>query len=203
MQRKIIIGTRGSALALWQANHVKDLLTAAGADTEIRVIKTQGDSFINIAFSKLVGKGFFTKELEEELLAGSIDLAVHSHKDLPTEQPPGLIIAAVSEREEPFEVLLIHPDAVDITREFSLRERAIVGSSSARRRSQLLAYRPDLEMSDIRGNVPTGIQKLRDGEYDAIMLAKDGLKRLKARSEERREGNECVSTCRSGWSPVH
>lgn len=178
MQRTIIIGTRGSKLALWQANHVKDELAAIGVQSEIRIIKTQGDSFINLTFSKLVGKGFFTKELEDELLAGSIDLAVHSHKDLPTEQPPGLTIAAVSAREEPFEVLLIHPDSVDITRQFSLRERAIVGSSSARRRSQLLAYRPDLELNEIRGNVPTRVQKVRDGEYDAILLAKAGLKRL-------------------------
>lgn len=178
MQRTIIIGTRGSKLALWQANHIKDELAAVGVEAEIRIIKTQGDSFINLTFSKLVGKGFFTKELEDELLSGSIDLAVHSHKDLPTEQPPGLVIAAVSQREEPFEVLLIHPDGVDITRQFSLRERAIVGSSSARRRSQLLAYRPDVELNDIRGNVPTRVQKLRDGEFDAILLAKAGLKRL-------------------------
>lgn len=178
MQRTIIIGSRGSELALWQARHVQKKLETIGVESEIRVIKTQGDNFINVAFSKLLGKGFFTKELEEELLSGSIDLAVHSHKDLPTEQPPGLVIAAVSEREDPVDVLLIHPDGVDITRQFSLRERAIVGSSSARRRSQLLAYRPDIELADIRGNVPSRIRKLREGEYDAILLAKAGLKRL-------------------------
>lgn len=178
MQRTIIIGTRGSKLALWQANHIKDELEAVGVHSEIRIIKTQGDNFVNLTFSKLLGKGFFTKELEEELLAGTIDLAVHSHKDLPTEQPPGLVISAVSEREEPCEVLLIHPEAVDISRQFSLRDRAIVGSSSARRRSQLLSYRPDLELADIRGNVPSRVQKLRDREFDAILLAKAGLKRL-------------------------
>lgn len=180
MQHKITIGSRGSELALWQARHIQDRLSAIGLESDIKVIKTQGDNFINVAFSKLLGKGFFTKELEEELLNGTIDLAVHSHKDLPTEQPPGLVIAAVSEREEPVDVLLIHPEGRDITQIFSLRERAIVGSSSARRRSQLAAYRPDLELKDIRGNVPTRLQRLRDGEYDAIMLAKAGLKRLGA-----------------------
>src|SRR5690606_22802616 len=178
MQRTIIIGTRGSKLALWQANHIKDELEAVGVHSEIRIIKTQGDNFVNLTFSKLLGKGFFTKELQEELLAGTIDLAVHSHKDLPTEQPPGLVISAVSEREEPCEDLLIHPEAVDVSRQFSLRDRAIVGSSSARRRSQLLSYRPDLELADIRGNVPSRVQKLRDREFDAILLAKAGLKRL-------------------------
>ncbi|HYH55651.1 MAG TPA: hydroxymethylbilane synthase, partial [Anseongella sp.] len=115
MQRTIIIGSRGSELALWQANHVKKKLAAVGVESEIRIIKTQGDNFINVAFNKLIGKGFLTKELEEELLSGAIDLAVHSHKDLPTEQPPGLVIAAVSEREEPVDVLIIHPDGLDIT----------------------------------------------------------------------------------------
>ena len=112
MERTLIIGTRGSELALWQANFVKDSLAKAGIAAELKIIKTQGDRILNLSFDKLEGKGFFTKELEEELLAGTIDLAVHSHKDLPTENPPGLIIAAVSEREDPSELLLILKDCV-------------------------------------------------------------------------------------------
>lgn len=183
MHRKIIIGTRGSALALWQANYVKDHLASLEVKSELKVIKTQGDHFLNVTFNKLLGKGFFTKEIEEELLRGDIDLAVHSHKDLPTEQPPGLIIGAVTERENPSDLLLIHPDAVDIKQAFSLRERAIVGTASGRRRSQLLAYRPDLEMMDIRGNVPSRIQKLLNGEYDAILIAQAGVDRLEVELE--------------------
>jgi len=126
----------------------------------------------------LEGKGFFTKELEEKLLAGEIDLAVHSHKDLPTEHPPGLIIAAVSEREDPSELLLIRKEKVAASRKLELTANAVVGTSSARRKSQLLHHRPDVELKDLRGNVPTRIEKLRNGLYDAIMLAAAGVKRL-------------------------
>src|SRR6201992_606477 len=176
--RKLIIGTRGSELALWQANFVKDKLAENDIEAELKIIKTQGDRILNLSFDKLEGKGFWTKELEEELLEGTIDLAVHSHKDLPTENPPGLIIAAVSEREDPAELMLILKDCVDVHQKLSLKYGATVGTSSNRRKAQLLAHRPDLEIKDLRGNVPTRIQKLRDENYDAIMIAKAGVTRL-------------------------
>ncbi|MCO5935881.1 hydroxymethylbilane synthase [Mucilaginibacter sp. RB4R14] len=178
MDRTVIIGTRGSDLALWQANFVKDSLAAINITAELKIIKTQGDRFLNLSFDKLEGKGFFTKELEEELLAGTIDIAVHSHKDLPTENPPGLIIAAVSEREDPAELLLILKDVVDVRQKLSVKFGGLVGTSSNRRKAQLLAVRPDLEIDELRGNVPTRIGKLRDEKYDAIMLAKAGVTRL-------------------------
>ncbi|MGN6178244.1 MAG: hydroxymethylbilane synthase [Mucilaginibacter sp.] len=178
MDRKLIIGTRGSELALWQANFVKDSLAAINVDAELKIIKTQGDRILHLSLDKLEGKGFFTKELEEELLAGTIDLAVHSHKDLPTENPPGLIIAAVSEREDPAELLLILKDCVDVHQKLSLKFGATVGTSSNRRKAQLLAHRPDLEIADLRGNVPTRVNKLHKEDYDAIMIAKAGVARL-------------------------
>lgn len=176
--KKIIIGTRGSDLALWQANNTKDRLASIGIDAELKIIKTQGDKILNLRLDKLEGKGFFTKELEEELLGGTIDIAVHSHKDLPTTNPEGLIIAAVTEREDAAELLLILKDTVDITQKLSLKKGATVGTSSNRRQAQLLALRSDLNIEDLRGNVPTRIQKLRDEDYDAIMLAKAGVTRL-------------------------
>jgi hydroxymethylbilane synthase len=178
LDRTLIIGTRGSDLALWQANFVKDRLSENNISVELKIIKTQGDRILNLSFDKLEGKGFFTKELEEELLAGTIDLAVHSHKDLPTENPPGLVIAAVSEREDPSELLLILKDCVDVRQKLSLKFGATVGTSSNRRKAQLLAYRPDFVIKDLRGNVPTRIGKLRDEKYDAIMIAKAGATRL-------------------------
>ncbi|WP_428328374.1 hydroxymethylbilane synthase [Mucilaginibacter sp.] len=178
MDRKLIIGTRGSDLALWQAHFVQDSLAAIGITADLKIIKTQGDRILNLSFDKLEGKGFFTKELEEELLAGTIDLAVHSHKDLPTENPPGLIIAAVSEREDPSELLLIFKDCVDVHQKLSVKYGGIVGTSSNRRKAQLLAYRPDLDIIELRGNVPTRVNKLRGESYDAIMLAKAGVSRL-------------------------
>lgn len=179
MSRKIIIGSRGSDLALWQAHHVEARLQELGHEVEIKIIKTQGDKIQHLSFDKMEGKGFFTKELEEKLLDGSIDLAVHSHKDLPTEHPEGLIIAAVSEREDPADLLLIRNEKVDASRKLELTENPIVGTSSARRKSQLLHHRPDIEIKDLRGNVPTRINKLREGQYDAIMLASAGVERLK------------------------
>ena len=174
----VIIGTRGSDLALWQANFVKDSLAEIGIAAELKIIKTQGDTILNLRLDKLEGKGFFTKELEEELLNGSIDIAVHSHKDLPTTHPAGLTIAAVSEREDPSELLLILKDCVDVQQKLSVKFGGTVGTSSNRRKAQLLAFRPDLEVEDLRGNVPTRIQKLRDEGYDAIMIAKAGVSRL-------------------------
>lgn len=177
---KVIIGTRGSDLALWQANYTKSLLEKNGCEVEIKIISTSGDRTQewNTGFDKLEGKGFFTKELEEELLAGTIDLAVHSHKDLPTVSPDGLIIAGVSMREDPSELLLIRKESVDENKKFSLKENAIVGTSSARRKSQLLAFRPDVELKDLRGNVPTRIKKLSEKQYDAILIAAAGVARL-------------------------
>ncbi|QBQ42524.1 hydroxymethylbilane synthase [Sphingobacterium psychroaquaticum] len=178
MNRKLIIGTRGSQLALWQANFVKDRLAEIGIESELKIIKTQGDIIQHLRLDKLEGKGFFTKELEEELLSSQIDLAVHSHKDLPTVNPPGLIIASVSEREDPAELLIVHKDCVDIKKRLSLKHNASVGTSSNRRKAQLLSLRPDLEFTDLRGNLQTRIQKLRDEQYDAIMLAKAGIARI-------------------------
>lgn len=178
--RKIIIGTRGSDLALWQANFTRTLLEQKGHQVEIKIIQTAGDKSQqwNTSFEKLEGKGFFTKELEEALLKKEIDLAVHSHKDLPTENPDGLIVAGVSGREDPSELLLIKKTSVDETKMFSLKQGAVVGTSSARRKSQLLAFRPDVNVKDLRGNVPTRVNKLRGDEYDAIMLAIAGTERL-------------------------
>jgi hydroxymethylbilane synthase len=178
LKHPLIIGTRGSDLALWQANFVKDSLAEFGITAELKIIKTQGDTILNLRLDKLEGKGFFTKELEEELLNGNIDIAVHSHKDLPTTHPAGLTIAAVSEREDPSELLLILKDCVDVQQKLSVKFGGTVGTSSNRRKAQLLAFRPDLEVDDLRGNVPTRIQKLRDEDYDAIMIAKAGVSRL-------------------------
>ncbi len=174
----IKIGSRGSDLALWQANHIKSSLENLGAKVEIKIYKTQGDNIQHLSLDKLEGKGFFTKELEEALLSKEIDLAVQSHKDLPTVYPEGLMIAAVSEREDPSELILIRKEAYDGTLEFSFKKNAVIGTSSARRKAQLLSFRNDVEIRDIRGNVPTRVQKLRDGIYDAILLAKAGVSRL-------------------------
>jgi hydroxymethylbilane synthase len=176
--RKIILGSRGSDLALWQAYHVKGQLEQLGNEVEIKIIKTQGDIIQHLSFDKMEGKGFFTKEIEAALLDKSIDLAVHSHKDLETNPPAGLIIAAVSDREDPADLLLMNKNAVDTAQEWSLKQGAIIGTSSARRKSLVLAFRPDAQLKDLRGNVPTRIQKLRDGNYDAILLAKAGVSRL-------------------------
>jgi hydroxymethylbilane synthase len=178
MSKPIIIGSRGSDLALWQANYSKDLLENLGHQVEIKIIKTQGDKIQHLSFDKMEGKGFFTKELEDSLLAGEIDLAVHSHKDLPTTNPEGLVIGAVSYREDCTESILIHPHAYDESSIFGIKPGSIVGTSSHRRKSQLLHHQPDLQIKDLRGNVPTRIQKLKDGQYDAILLASAGLNRL-------------------------
>lgn len=175
----IRIGSRGSDLALWQANHVKNQLEALGCTVTITIITTQGDAIQDLSFDKLEGKGFFTKEIEQALLDNSIDLAVHSHKDLETNQPAGLQIACVSERENPADILLIAKHAVDPSQKWKVKEMAVVGTSSARRKSQVIAFRNDVEIKNLRGNVPTRIQKLRDGHYDAILLAKAGVDRLK------------------------
>lgn len=177
--KKVIIGSRGSDLALWQAHHVKNQLENLSCEVEIKIIKTQGDQIQHLSFDKMEGKGFFTKEIEAALLDKSIDLAVHSHKDLETTSPNGLIVSAVSDRENPTDIMLIRRDATDPDRPHLLKKNAVVGTSSARRRTQLLRIFSEIEVTDLRGNVPTRIQKLRDQQYDAIILAHAGVLRLK------------------------
>ncbi|MCB0638119.1 MAG: hydroxymethylbilane synthase [Lewinella sp.] len=178
MERIIRIGTRGSQLALWQANYLVEELAKIGQAAEINVIKTKGDQIQHLSFDKIEGKGFFTKEIEDALLAQSVDLAVHSMKDLPTTPPPGLVVSAVSYREDPSDWLLLRPEVADQDQLFGLPRGAVVGTSSARRKAQLLDFRPDLQMADIRGNVPTRIEKLRRGDFAGILLAGAGLTRL-------------------------
>ncbi len=171
------IGSRGSDLALWQANHVKASL---GGQSEIVIIKTAGDRIQHLSLDKVEGKGFFTKELESALLSGAVDLAVHSFKDLPIECPPGLSIAAVSTRENPIDMLVASSGAIDLGQGdlIPLRPSARVGTSSLRRKAQLLAARPDLDLVDIRGNVPTRLRRASATDLDAVILARAGLSRL-------------------------
>ena len=168
------IGTRGSALALAQSEHVRGLLSKGGERYELVRIVTTGDRDQDTSLSKIGGKGIFTKEIETALLEGRIDLAVHSLKDLPTEESAGLAIGALLPREDAQDVLLSR----DGVRFEGLRQGARVGTSSLRRRSQLLARRPDLDIQDLRGNVPTRIARLEAGLFDAIVLAHAGLRRL-------------------------
>jgi hydroxymethylbilane synthase len=169
------IGTRGSALALWQARSIaRSLFETTGSEPEIVIIKTSGDNFQQTSFSQIGTKGVFIKELEDAMLEGRIDLAVHSMKDVPTELPEALTIAAIGKREDVRDALLSSPGA---TLE-SLPKGARIGTSSLRRQSQLLYARRDLRMLEIRGNVDTRIEKLKRGDYDAIVLAKAGLDRL-------------------------
>jgi len=178
LSQSIIIGTRGSRLALWQAEHLMDKLTAMGHIAELKIIKTQGDLIQNLSFDKLEGKGFFTKELEDALLNKEVDVAVHSMKDMLTTQPEGLVIAAVSERADPADLLILNKNASDEGQAVNLSEGMVVGTSSSRRKSQIKKFYPGIEVKDLRGNVPTRVKKLADGQYDAIILAKAGLDRL-------------------------
>lgn len=178
MGKKIIIGTRGSKLALWQANFVKDALVEVGEQVQIQVLKTQGDRVQDLPLEKLEGKGFFTSELEAALHEQKIDLAVHSMKDLPTESPSGLTIAGVSERADPADWLLIPKIKADPDSLLHLPANARVGTSSNRRKAQLRHFRSDVQLVDIRGNVPTRLQKVLDGKVDAAILAAAGLTRL-------------------------
>jgi hydroxymethylbilane synthase len=177
------IGTRGSDLALWQAHTIEGQLQELGFRTEIEIIKTRGDRIDDIPFSELEGKNFFTKELEDAQLEGRVDLAVHSLKDLATDMPAGLVLAALVGREDPRDMLLVRPESVDEARQAAgetlpLKEGARVGTSAARRQAQLRHLRPDLEIADLRGNVPTRVNRLREGKYDAILLATAGVLRL-------------------------
>ena len=169
------IGTRGSALALWQARSIaRALREATGVEPEIVIIKTSGDKFQQTSFSQIGTKGIFIKELEDALLEARIDLAVHSMKDVPTEMPEGLTIAAIGKREDVRDALISSSGATLAL----LPQGARVGTSSLRRQSQLLYVRRDLRMLELRGNVDTRIEKLKRGDYDAIVLAKAGLDRL-------------------------
>lgn len=178
MTRTIIIGTRGSELALWQAHFVKGKLESAGHFVEIKIIKTSGDQIQHLGFDKMEGKGFFTKELEEALLSSEVDLAVHSCKDLETNQPAGLKLAACAEEADPRDVLIVKKSSAHKVKGWPVKQGALVGTSSARRKVQLLAHRPDLNICELRGNVPTRLQKLRDNDMDAIVLAAAGVSRL-------------------------
>jgi hydroxymethylbilane synthase len=175
---KLTIGTRGSQLALWQANWVKDQLHLAGHEVEIRIIKTTGDKLEQLPLTASGTKGLFIKEIEEALLEGSVDLAVHSMKDLPTETPEGLVIAAVPQREDARDVLI----STSGKQHGELRRGARVGTSSLRRQSQLRHLCGDLELVPMRGNLDTRLRKLDRGEYDAIVLAAAGVHRLGWRS---------------------
>jgi hydroxymethylbilane synthase len=175
------IGTRGSALALWQANFIREELKRLhGLDAELVRIKTSGDNFQNKSIAQIgeqTGtKGVFIKEIEDALLAGTIDLAVHSMKDVPTETPAGLIFAAITEREDPRDCLISRNGETLA----SLSRGARLGTSSLRRQAQLKLYREDLQVADLRGNVDTRLRKLEMGEFDAIVLAVAGVKRLGA-----------------------
>jgi len=174
----MIIGTRGSKLALWQAHFVQAQLKELGIGSELKIIKTQGDKIQHLGFDKLEGKGFFTKEIEDHLLAGDIDLAVHSLKDMPTDQPEGLTLAALSYRADVRDLIIIKKDKAVAGKPFQLADGATVGTSSNRRKAQLRELHPGLVPVDIRGNVPTRLEKARTGELDAVMLAAAGLERL-------------------------
>ncbi len=167
----LTIGSRGSQLALWQANWVKRELEALGETCRIEIIKTTGDRITDVPLAKVGTKGLFTKEIEEALLDGRIDLAVHSLKDLPTELPAGLVIAAIPAREDPSDALVGATLA-------KLASGAKVGTSSLRRVAQLRAVRPDLAIESVRGNVDTRLRKLSEGQYDALVMAAAGLRRL-------------------------
>jgi hydroxymethylbilane synthase len=175
----LVIGTRGSKLALAQANLVKELLAKNGVKTELKIIKTSGDTFTDRPLYQMLGMGMgvgaFVREIDDRMLAGGIDIGVHSMKDVPTERPPGLTIAAVMKRDSPHDFLL--------TREGKqlkdLPEGAVIGTTSLRRRAQLLRFRRDLIIKDLRGNIDTRLRKLKEGQYDGIVLAEAGLERMK------------------------
>jgi hydroxymethylbilane synthase len=175
------LGTRGSDLALWQARRVAGIIRERlGTESEIVVVETRGDRIQNVAFRKMEGKGFFTKELQSALLDHRVDLVVHSLKDLPTEEPDGLAVAAIPERFDPRDVLLareglLRPGPTD---PLGLPGGATVGTSSLRRAAQVLELSPEVSIAALRGNVPTRLRRLREGRFDAILLAAAGVRRL-------------------------
>jgi len=177
LKKKIIIGSRGSELALWQANFVKRELEKADKNIsiEIKIIKTKGDKILDVALSKIGDKSLFTKELENQLLERKIDFAVHSLKDLQTQLPEGLKLAAVSKRHPVEDVLIAKKKRTTLQ---TLKENAVVATGSLRRRCQLLHLRPDVNIVDLRGNVPSRIEKFLTSDWDAIILARAGVERL-------------------------
>ncbi len=176
---KIVIGTRGSDLARTQTGMIADMVARiAGVPVETIIIKTEGDRIQDVPLHMVEGKGFFTKELEEALLEGRIDLAVHSLKDLPTESPKGLTIAAIPPREKANDLLLVRDDVAREGHSWLLPENPSVGTSSKRRALQIMAMQPNATIKELRGNVPTRIAKLVAGQYDAILIAAAGYRRL-------------------------
>jgi hydroxymethylbilane synthase len=176
MTGTVRIATRQSPLALWQAEYVKSRLLQLHPDVHVELVKmvTQGDKILDTPLAKVGGKGLFVKELETGMLAGEADIAVHSMKDVPVEFPDGLMLAVICEREDPRDAFVSnHIDSID-----ELTQGAVVGTSSLRRQCQLRAWRPDLQIRDLRGNVNTRLSKLDNGDYDAIILASAGLIRL-------------------------
>ena len=178
--RPLIIGTRGSDLAIWQAEHIQSVLNHEhGCVTELKIIKTQGDQVTDLPFDKMEGKGFFTKEIEQALLDREIDLAVHSLKDLMTSQPKGLKLGAVGFRDDLRDLLLVRKESYSPGGYLPVIEGGVVGTSSARRQCQIAYHNRSLRVKDLRGNVPTRVQKLRDGNYEAIIIAAAGVRRLR------------------------
>jgi hydroxymethylbilane synthase len=177
LKNKIIIGSRGSELALWQANHTKKLIEKnhRSIRVDIKIIKTKGDKILDVALSKIGDKSLFTKELEIQLLERKIDLAVHSLKDLQTKIPDGLKLAAVSKRHSVEDVLIARKKSATI---HNLRGNAVVATGSLRRKCQLLHLRPDITVVDLRGNVPSRIEKFLKSDWDAVILARAGIERL-------------------------
>ncbi len=176
LKNKLIIATRGSKLALWQSNHIRDLILAKYPDIEVelKIFKTRGDKILDVALSTIGGKGLFTKELEDAMLNGEADISVNSLKDMPFQIPDGLKLTAITEREDVRDAMLSEKyENID-----SLPKGAKIGTTSLRRSMQLLALRPDLQIAQLRGNVDTRIEKLKRGEYDAIILASAGINRL-------------------------
>src|SRR5262252_7102682 len=171
---RLRIGSRGSQLALWQANHISALLQERGHQVEIEIIKTTGDKIVDVALAQVGTKGMFTKEIEEALAEGRVDLAVHSLKDLPTDLPEGFALAATPKRVDPRDVFV----SVKYADLAALPSGSKVGTSSQRRRAQLKELRPDVEAVEFRGNVDTRLRKLSEGQVEAILLAAAGLDRL-------------------------
>ncbi|MBI5327505.1 MAG: hydroxymethylbilane synthase [Deltaproteobacteria bacterium] len=182
MYKKLKLGTRSSQLALWQAGWVKSEIEKrySGTEVELVKIKTTGDKILDVPLAKVGGKGLFVKEIEEALLDKRIDLAVHSMKDVPTDFPKGLHLAAITEREDPRDAFIsqIQNSKFKIQNFKDLPKGASIGTSSLRRSSQILNIRPDLKITQLRGNLNTRLKKLDDGQYDAIILAAAGVKRL-------------------------
>ncbi|HEX9093345.1 MAG TPA: hydroxymethylbilane synthase [Coriobacteriia bacterium] len=174
-RKQLVIGTRGSKLAVWQSEYIKSKVEAiTGMPVCLQVIKTTGDKILDVPLAKVGGKGLFTKEIEVELAAGTVDLAVHSMKDVPTELPDGLMIGAMPERVDPRDVI-VSGAGHDLE---SLPQGARLGTSSLRRRSQVLAVRSDLDIVDVRGNLDTRMRKAEEGDVDAVILAAAGITRM-------------------------